>query len=60
MDSDGYGHGTEGHDCLLTVCFDRLDRLKRSNVIVLIVLEGQTDDHGHRLLGIKDDRFDHL
>jgi hypothetical protein len=23
-------------------------------VIVLIVLEGQTDDHGHRMLGIKD------
>jgi hypothetical protein len=52
--SDGHGHGTEGHDRLLIVCFDRLDRLKRSNVIVLIVLEGQTDDHGHRLLGIKD------
>jgi hypothetical protein len=53
--SDGHGHGTEGIDCLLTVCFDRLDRLKRSNVIVLIVLEGQTDNHGHRLLGSKDD-----
>jgi hypothetical protein len=29
--SDGHGHGTEGHDRLLIVCFDRLDRLKRSN-----------------------------
>lgn len=60
VSSDGHGHGTEGHDRLLTVCFDRLDRLERSNVIVLIVLEGQTDDHGHRFLGIKDDGFDRL
>jgi len=52
--SDGHGHGLEGHDRLPIVCFDRLDRLKRSNVIVLIVLEGQTDGHGHRLLDIED------